>query len=87
MPGEKNDGIGAAVNFSVSSGDAHFPEQVLGRYSEKGLDARVLQRGEAEAPLFEGAAKTASERSADGAIAVEENPAAERVPSFCISHF
>jgi hypothetical protein len=87
LPGKKGDGFGAAVNLARGCGDAHFPEQLLGRQGEKGLDARILQSGEAEAALFEGPAKAAGECGADAAITVEENPAAECVPSFCISHF
>jgi len=87
LPGEIHDGFRAAVNFAVGGGDAHFPEQILGRQVEEGLHARVLQSGEAEAARFEDTAETAGQRSADGAIAVEEDPAARSVPSFCISHF
>ena len=87
LPGEIHDGFRAAVNFAVACGDAHFAEQILRRQGKKGLHARVLQGGEAEAARFEGAAEAAGQRSADRAIAVEENPAAGGVPSFCISHF
>jgi len=87
LPGEIHDGFRATIHFAVGCGDAHFPEQILGRQVEEGLHARVLQRREAEAARFEGAAKSAGERGADGAIAVEEDPAAGSVSSFCISHF
>jgi hypothetical protein len=87
LPSEIHDALGATVNFAISCGDAHFPEQILGRQGEVGLHARVLQSREAIAARFKGAAESAGQRSADGAIAVEENPAAGSVPSFCISHF
>lgn len=87
LPGEKNDSFGAAVNFAVARGDAHFSQQILRRQGEKGLDSRILQTGKAEAALFKGAMKAAGERGTDAAIAVEENPAAAGMPSFCISHF
>ena len=87
LPGEKNDCLGATVYIAAGSGYAHFPEQIFGRQGEKGLHARVLQSREAEAARFEGAAEEAGERSADSAIAVEENPAATSAASFCISHF
>jgi hypothetical protein len=84
---EINDGFGAAENIAVGGDDAHFPEQILGRQGKEGLHARVLQSREAEAAGFEGAAEAACQRGADAAVAVEEDPAALRVPSFCISHF
>ena len=87
LPGEKGDRFGAAVDLAVCHGDAHFPEQILGRQGKKGLHARVLQSGQAEAALFEWAAEAASERGADAAVAIEEDPAAGRIFSFRISHF
>ena len=87
LPREINDGFGAAENIAVGGGDAHFPEQILGWQGKNGLHARVLQSREAEAARFEGAAEAAGEGGADGAIAVEEDPAAGGVSSFCISHF
>ena len=87
LPSEIDDGFGAAENIAVGGGDAHFPEQILGRQGKKGLHARVLQSREAEAARFEGTAEAAGQRGADAAIAVEEDPAAGRVFSFCISHF
>jgi hypothetical protein len=87
LPSEINYRVRTAVNFALSRGDAHFPEQLRRRQVEKGLHARVLQCREAEAALFEGTAKAAGQRGADAAIAVEENPSAGSVPSFCISHF
>jgi len=87
LPREINDGFGATENIAVGGGDAHFPEQILGWQGKKGLHARVLQSREAEAAGFKWAAEAASQRGADATIAVEEDPAALRVPSFCISHF
>jgi hypothetical protein len=87
LPSEEDDGFGAAVHVAIGGSDAHFPEQILGRQGQKGLHARVLQSGEAKAALFERATEAAGEHSADTAIAVEEDPPAESVPSFCISHF
>ena len=87
LPGEIHDGFRAAVNFVVACGDAHFPEQIFGRQVEEGLHARVLQSGEAEAARGEGALEAAGERSADAAVAVEENPAANGAASFRISYF
>ena len=87
LPSEIDDRFGAAENFSVDRGDAHFTEQILGGQVKKGVHARVLQSREAEAARFEGAAETAGQRSADGAITVEEDPTAGSVSSFCVSHF
>ena len=87
LSSEINDSFGATVNLAFASSDAHFTEQILGRQGEKGLHARVLQSGEAEAARFEGPAEAAGQRDADAALAVEEDPAAEGVPSFSISHF
>jgi len=87
LPRKKDDGFGTGVNFALDRCDTHFPEQLFAGQIKKGLYSRVLQSREAEAALFEGAAETAGERSADGAITVEENPAAGSVLSFCISHF
>ena len=87
LSSEINNGFGAAVNFAFRRSDAHFTEQILGRQGEEGLHARVLQGGEAEASRVECAAEAAGQRGADTAIAVEENPAAGGVPSFCISYF
>jgi hypothetical protein len=87
LPGEIHDGFAATVNFAVGRGHAHFPQQILGRQGKQGLHARVLQSGETEAARFEDAPEAACERGADGAIAVEEDPAAGCVPSFTISHF
>lgn len=87
MPGEVHDGFGAAVNLAVGQGDAHFAEHILGRQGKKGLYAGVLQCGEAEAARFERAAEAAGQRGADGAIAIEEDPADGGVPSFTISYF
>ena len=87
LPGKKDDGFGAAINVAVGCGDAHFPEQILGRQGKKGLHTRVLQSREAEAAQFEGAAEAVGERGADATIAVEEDPAAGSVLSFCISYF
>jgi hypothetical protein len=84
---EIDDGSSATVNITVGSSDAHFEEQDLGRQGEKSLHTRVLQGGKAEAARFEGAAEAAGERGADGAITVEEDPAAGCVPSFTISYF
>jgi len=82
-----NDGFGPTVNFAVSRGDAHFPEQFFAGQIKKGLHARVLQGRQAKAALFKRAAEAAGERSADAAIPVEENPAAGGLPSFCVSYF
>ena len=87
LSGEINEGFSAAVNFALDRCDAHFPEQLFAGHIKKGLYSRVLQSREAEAALFERAAKAAGERSADGAVAVEENPAAGGATSFRISHF
>jgi hypothetical protein len=87
LPREKDDCFGATEHFALDRGDAHFPEQILGRQGQESLHARVLQSGQAEAALLEGTAEAASQRGADSAIAVEEDPAAGGVPSFCISHF
>jgi hypothetical protein len=87
LPGQKDNGFGAAENFAADRGDAHFLEQLFRRQGEKGSDSGVLQSGEAEAALFEGTAEAAGKRSTDAAIAVEENPAAEGMPTFCISYF
>ena len=87
LPREIHDCFRAAVNPAFACGDAHFTEQILGRQGKEGLYARVLQSGKAKPALLEGPAKAADERSADAAIAVEENPAAGSVPSFYISHF
>jgi hypothetical protein len=87
LPSAIDDGFGAAVNFAFDRGDAHFPEQILGRQGKKSLHARVLQSREAKAAPFERAAEAAGECGADAAIAVEEDPAAVGVLSFCISYF
>jgi hypothetical protein len=87
LPGEIYDSFGATVYIAVGRGDAHFPEQILGRQGEEGLHARVLQCGEGEAARFEDTAEAAGQRRADGAIAVEENPAARSMLSFRISYF
>jgi len=87
LPGEKDDRFGAAVDLAVCHGDAHFPEQILGRQGKKGLHPWVLQSGKPEAALLEWAAEAASERGADAAVAIEEDPAAGRMFSFRISHF
>jgi hypothetical protein len=87
LPSEKYDGFSAAVDSAFSRGDTHFPEQIFGRQVEEGLHAWVLQGRQAEAALFKGGAETADQGGADGAIAIEEDPAAGGVPSFCISHF
>jgi len=87
LPGEIDDGFGTAINFSSRCGDAHFAQEVLLRQGEQGLHAWVLQRGETEAARFQGAAEATGQRGADGAIAVEEDPTAEGMLSFCISHF
>jgi len=84
---EIQDGFRAAINFAVGCGDAHFAQQILGRQGEKGLHARILQCSEAEAPCFKSVAESPGERGADGAITVEEDPAAGCVLSFTISHF
>jgi len=85
--GKMDDGVRAAVNFSFAGGHAHFAEQFRVRQIEERLHARILQGGKAEAALFEGAAEAVDHRDAHGAVAVEENPAALGVTSFCISHF
>ena len=87
LTGEKDNGFGAAVHIAAGRGDAHFSQQILGRQGEKGLHARVLQSGEAEAALFEGAAEATGKGGADTTVAVEEDPAAEGMPSFRISYF
>ena len=87
LPREEYDGFGAAVNFAVARGDAHFPKQFPRRQGEKRLHARILQSRESEAAFFKRQAEAAGQRSADGAIAVEADPAAGGVPSFRISHF
>jgi hypothetical protein len=87
LPREIDDGFSATVYASIRRGDAHLPEQILGRQSKKSLHARVLQSREAEAARFEGAAEAAGERGANGAITVEEDPASGRVLSFTISYF
>jgi hypothetical protein len=87
LPSEKDDGFSAAVDVAVGGSDTHFPEQILGRQGQKGLHARVLQSGEAEAARFKGTAEASGKPSTDAAIAVEEDPAAGGVPSFRISHF
>jgi len=87
LSSEIDDSFGAAVNLAFASSDAHFTEQILGRQGEEGLHARVLQSGEAEASRFEWATEAAGQRGTDAALAVKEDPAAEGVPSFSISHF
>ncbi len=87
LPGKKDDGFSTAVNFSIGRGDAHFPEQFRGRQGKKGLRSRILQRSEAEPARLERAAEAPGKRSADAAVAVEENPAARGATSFYISHF
>ncbi len=87
LAGEKDDGSGAAVDISISRSDAHFPQQIFRWQVEKSLHARVLQSRETETAFFERAKEPAGKRSADGAIAVEKEPAAKGVTSFRISHF
>jgi hypothetical protein len=77
----------SAVDLTGGGGYAHFPQQILWRQGQQGLRAWVLQGGEAEAARLEWAAKTARQRSADPAVAVEENPAAGGSASFCVSYF
>jgi hypothetical protein len=84
---QKYDGFGAAVNLALACCHAHFPEQFFTGQIKKGLHARILQGRQAEAALFEGTAEAAGERSADGTVTIEENPAAGGLSSFCISHF
>lgn len=87
LAGDKHDRLGAAVNCAVAGSDAHFPEQIPGREIEEGLHARILQRGEAEAALLEAVAEAAGESGAEGAVAIEEDPATSGARSFCISYF
>jgi hypothetical protein len=75
LPSEVNDRLRSAVDLTGGGGYAHFPQQILWRQGQQGLRTWVLQRGEAEAAGFERAAKTARQRGADAAVAVEENPA------------
>ena len=84
---EIDDSFGAAEHLAFGRGNAHFAEQILGLQIEESLHARVLQGGQAEAARFERAAEAAGERGADAAVAIEENPAAGRMPSFRISYF
>lgn len=87
LPREIDNGRGAAINFSVRGGDAHFAEQLLRRQSKKSLRARVLQGRQTEASGFEGTLKAAGQPGAHGAVSVEENPTAGGPASFCISYF
>ena len=80
-------GFGPAKHLAIGRDDSHFAKQIRGRQIEESLHARILQSGKAEAALFQGAAEAASKRGADAAVAVEENPAADGVPSFYISYF
>jgi len=82
LAGEIDDCRGASVDFPPDGCDTHFPEQLAGWQVQKSLDTRVLQCREAEAARFEGAAEAASERRADAAVAIEENPAAGGAASF-----
>jgi hypothetical protein len=84
---EVHDGFGAGIDFALTGNDAHLAQQLIGRPSEKGGHAGILQRGEAEAALLEGAAESARERSTNDAIAVEADPASRCVPAFCVSQF
>jgi hypothetical protein len=87
LPRKIDHGRGAAINFSPGCGDPHFAQQVRRGQIEEGLRARVLQGRKAKAARAEGAAEATGERRADAAVAVEENPAAGRAASFCISYF
>jgi hypothetical protein len=82
-----DDCSGASEDFALGGCDAHFPEKFSRRQVQKSLDTRVLQGREAEAARFEGAAEAASERRADAAVAIEENPSAGGAASFRISYF
>jgi hypothetical protein len=87
LPRQIDDGIGAAVEFGVGCNDAHFPEQLLGRHSEKGGDAWILQSRQSKAALLKCLAKSPGERSANSAIAVEKDPATGSVAALTVSHF
>jgi hypothetical protein len=84
---EVYDGFGAAMDFPCRRNDAHFLKQLIGRQSEKGSHARVLQRGQAKTAFLERAAEASCQQSADRAIAVEANPSALGVSAFRVSHF
>ncbi len=72
---------------ALTGNNAHLAQQLIGRQREKSGDAGILQRGQAKAALLERAAESPCQRSANNAIAIEEDPASGGLAAFRVSNF
>jgi len=59
LPSEVNNRVSSAIDLTVGSNYAHFPQEFLRRQVQEGLRAGILQGGETEAAGYEWAAKPA----------------------------
>ncbi len=87
MARDENDGVGPAKLAAVFREQAQFGEQLAWRHRQVRLRARVLERGDPKSVSFQGRLQAASGGHAEGAVGIEENPAAAGPPPFAVGHF